>query len=180
MLKISVGSNKLHLILLFFIIFSIIMAPTVETVFSCLKDAWTFFRRSFIMQFICVIYTNILYIKLAANSCQVFIKLNLWPEAAWWKMAPSNQQTGSFMDWCTINMTLILCALIKHMFKTDLQRAESLCTKDFTDVQTQNLALKCSQKFKGKKNNSSSLKINSMPRRVFWAFERQRRLFDSP
>ena len=90
-IKISVGSNKLHLILLFFIILSIIMTPTVETVFSCLKDAWTFFRRSFIMQFICVIYTNILYIKLAANSCQVFIKLNLWPEAAWWKMAPSNQ-----------------------------------------------------------------------------------------
>ena len=37
------------------------------------------------------------------------------------------------------------------MFKTDMQRAESSCTKDFTDVQMQNLALKCSQKFKGKK-----------------------------
>ena len=75
------------------------MTPTVETVFSCLKDAWTFFRRSFIMQFICVIYTNILYIKLAANSCQVFIKLNLWPEAAYERWhPPTNKQVLSWTD----------------------------------------------------------------------------------
>ena len=50
------------------------VALTVETVFSYLKDTLKSFGRSFVMQFICVIYTNISYIELAANSCQVFIK----------------------------------------------------------------------------------------------------------
>ena len=32
--------------------------------------------------------TNMCYIKLAANSCQIFIMLNLQPETTQWKVAP--------------------------------------------------------------------------------------------
>ena len=55
------------------------------------------------------------------------------------------------------------------MFKTDWQKKDKIsCAKDFISVHMQTLALKCSQKNKDKKNNSSGLKINPIPGRVFW------------
>ena len=71
---------------------------------------------------------------------------------------------------------LTFCALIKHMFKTDLQKDEISCAKYFINVHMQTFALKCNQKIWDKK--ISSLKLNPVPGRVFWTFERQRVLFD--
>ena len=39
---------------------------------------------------------------------------------------------------------LAFCALIKHIFKTDLQKDKISCAKDFISCHMQTLALKCS------------------------------------
>ena len=49
MFQIATSTNKLHFILLFLKVLSIIMALTIEIVFSYLKDSWEFFGRYFVM-----------------------------------------------------------------------------------------------------------------------------------
>ena len=49
MFQIATSTNKLHFILLFLKVFSVIMALTIETVFRYLKDSWEFFGRYFVM-----------------------------------------------------------------------------------------------------------------------------------
>ena len=42
---------------------------------------------------------------------------------------------------------LAFCALIKHIFKSDLQKDKILCAKDFIYIYMQTLAFKCSLEF---------------------------------
>ena len=58
--------------------------------------------------------------------------IKVMPEASQWKMAPSNQSNNSLFDGLMHHYymeKLAFCALIKHMFKTDLQKDEISCTK---------------------------------------------------
>ena len=68
---------------------------------------------------------------------------------------------------------LAFCALIKHMFKTNLQKDEISYANDLILSHMQTLALKCSQKIMIK-SNSSGFKINPIKCRVFGTVERQK------
>ena len=57
---------------------------------------------------------------------------------------------------------LDFCALIKHIFKTDLQKDKILCAKDFISCHMQTLALKYSPEIQYKKINISGLKIKAL------------------
>ena len=70
---------------------------------------------------------------------------------------------------------LVFWALIKYIFKADLQKDEISCAKYFNSVHLKTIELKCSRKIQDKK--SSGLKINPIQGRVFWIFERKRVLF---
>ena len=67
---------------------SIIVVLTTETMFS--QKILQSFGRSFIIQFICVTHTNIFYMKLAANSCQIFI--------IYIKLIANNPMTGGSLQ----------------------------------------------------------------------------------
>ena len=54
------------------------------------------------------------------------------------------------MDWCTIIIWRDF-ALIKHIFKTDLQKDKNSCAKDFISVHKETLAFKCSPEILDKK-----------------------------
>ena len=56
---------------------------------------------------------------------------------------------------------LAFCALIKHIFKTDLQKDKILCAKDFISCHMQTIALKCSPEISDKKINISGLEIKA-------------------
>ena len=49
---------------------------------------------------------------------------------------------------------LAFCSLIKHIFKTDLQKNKISCAKDFISCHMQNLPLNAAQKVKIKKELS--------------------------
>ena len=79
--------------------------------------------------------SNIHYVKLIARNNP-------------WKAASSNQRNttcffGGVVHHYYMEM-LTFCALIKHIFKTDLQKDKSSCPKDFISVHMQTLGLKCS------------------------------------
>ena len=128
------------------------MALTTETMFSYLKDIWKFFGRSFIMCFICVTHTNIFYIELAANSCQIFMSdiSRKRPSEKWHPPTEGIIQFFFFFFFFDglahhyYMERLAFYALIKYIFKTDLQKDKISCTKNSISIHMQTLSLKCS------------------------------------
>ena len=57
---------------------------------------------------------------------------------------------------------LYICALIKHILKTDLQKDKISCAKDFFSCHMQTLALKYSPEIQDKKINIPGLKIKAL------------------
>ena len=75
--------------------------------------------------------SDIYYTKLIANNDPV--------------KCGSNQQYRSFDElFDHYYMRLAFCALIKHIFKTDLQKDKISCAKDVISLHIQTLALKYS------------------------------------
>ena len=57
---------------------------------------------------------------------------------------------------------LAFCALIKHIFKTDLEKGKISCAKGFISRHMETFALNCSPEILDKKSNTSVFKIKAL------------------
>ena len=67
---------------------------------------------------------------------------------------------------------LAFCALIKYRFKIDLQKDKISCANETLAFKYKLLPLNTAKKSR-QKDNSSGLKINQVPARVFQTFQRK-------
>ena len=67
---------------------------------------------------------------------------------------------------------LAFCALIKYSFKIDLQKDKISCASETLAFKYKSLPLNTAKKSR-QKDNSSGLKINQVPARVFQTFQRK-------
>ena len=90
------------------------------------------------------------------------------------KGVSSNQKNNAgFFDWLVhynYMNRLTFCALIKHIFKTDLHTDKISCAKNFISVHMQPLSLNSPQKFKTKRN-SSGLKLKTLDLNIICALQ---------